>query len=131
MSLSRALRLLLLASSYPAARPLPPPKDISTRSPRRRSDPHDQQFKVVEELSAQVIVFSLSGVSQGMNGLATGFRIFGRTVHEPVTGLISLMSRVVDPAGNVLVPGVDDMRRGADERYVPLCLFFIYVCVFS
>ncbi|KAF7334577.1 CNDP dipeptidase [Mycena venus] len=40
--------------------------------------------------------------------------VFGRTVHEPMTDLISLMGRLVDPAGNILVPGVDDMVSAAD-----------------
>ncbi|KAJ7141643.1 hypothetical protein C8R46DRAFT_1135459 [Mycena filopes] len=40
--------------------------------------------------------------------------VFGRTVHEPMTDLISLMSRLVDPQGNILVPGVDDMVGVAD-----------------
>jgi Cys-Gly metallodipeptidase DUG1 len=35
-----------------------------------------------------------------------------------MTDLISLMSRLVDPAGNILVPGVDDMVQAAamEER---------------
>ncbi|KAJ7035849.1 hypothetical protein C8F04DRAFT_1096925 [Mycena alexandri] len=40
--------------------------------------------------------------------------VFGRTVHEPMTDLISLMSRLVDAQGNILVPGVDDMVGVAD-----------------
>ncbi|KAJ7825080.1 hypothetical protein B0H13DRAFT_2375126 [Mycena leptocephala] len=36
------------------------------------------------------------------------YGVFGRTVYEPITDLISLLSRLVDPAGNILVPGVDD-----------------------
>ncbi|KAJ7687614.1 hypothetical protein B0H17DRAFT_1160434 [Mycena rosella] len=40
--------------------------------------------------------------------------VFGRTVHEPMTDLIALMGRLVDPAGNILVPGVDDMVSAAD-----------------
>jgi hypothetical protein len=39
--------------------------------------------------------------------------VFGRTVHEPMTDLISLMSRLIDPAGNIPVPGVDDMGQAA------------------
>ncbi|KAJ7613584.1 hypothetical protein DFH06DRAFT_1344545 [Mycena polygramma] len=46
--------------------------------------------------------------------LASG--VFGRTVHEPMTDLISPMSRVVDFAGNILVPGVDDMVGAADAE---------------
>ncbi|KAJ7035854.1 hypothetical protein C8F04DRAFT_1394506 [Mycena alexandri] len=46
--------------------------------------------------------------------------VFGRTVHKPMTDLISLMSRLVDAQGNILVPGVDDMVGVADveERLV-------------
>ncbi|KAJ7920592.1 hypothetical protein B0H13DRAFT_2230755 [Mycena leptocephala] len=46
--------------------------------------------------------------------------VFGRTVHEPMTDLISLMSRLVDSAGNILVPGVDDMVQaaGMEERAI-------------
>ncbi|KAK7059796.1 CNDP dipeptidase [Favolaschia claudopus] len=42
--------------------------------------------------------------------------VFGRTVHEPMTDLISLMSRLVDQGGNILVPGVDDMVSAADTE---------------
>ncbi|KAJ7928304.1 hypothetical protein B0H13DRAFT_2548720 [Mycena leptocephala] len=35
--------------------------------------------------------------------------VFGRTVYEPMTDLIALMVCLVSPAGNILVPGVDDM----------------------
>ncbi|EIN06612.1 CNDP dipeptidase [Punctularia strigosozonata HHB-11173 SS5] len=40
--------------------------------------------------------------------------VFGRTVHEPMTDLIILMSKLVDPNGNILIPGVDDMVKPAD-----------------
>ena len=32
--------------------------------------------------------------------------VFGRTVHEPMTDLVLLMSKLVDPQGNILVPGM-------------------------
>ncbi|KAH8829093.1 hypothetical protein DL96DRAFT_1028026 [Flagelloscypha sp. PMI_526] len=35
--------------------------------------------------------------------------IFGRTVHEPMTDLMLLMSKLVDSQGNILVPGVEDL----------------------
>ncbi|KAF8065059.1 hypothetical protein FPV67DRAFT_1695822 [Lyophyllum atratum] len=35
--------------------------------------------------------------------------VFGRTVHEPMTDLITLMSKLVDGQGKILVPGVDEM----------------------
>jgi hypothetical protein len=47
-----------------------------------------------------------------------------------MTDLISLMSRLVDSAGNILVPGVDDMVQaaGMEERWV-FSVFFL--CVLS
>ncbi|GLB39750.1 putative peptidase dimerisation domain containing protein [Lyophyllum shimeji] len=35
--------------------------------------------------------------------------VFGRMVHEPMTDLITLMSKLVDNQGNILIPGVDEM----------------------
>ena len=45
--------------------------------------------------------------------------VFGRMVHEPMTDLILLMSKLVDQTGKILVPGVDEMVAAADaeERY--------------
>jgi Cys-Gly metallodipeptidase DUG1 len=50
--------------------------------------------------------------------------VFGRTVHEPMTDLVTLMSKLVDGQGNILIPGVDEMVEGPDEHercviYVP------------
>ncbi|KAJ7784918.1 CNDP dipeptidase [Mycena maculata] len=42
--------------------------------------------------------------------------VFGRAVHEPMTDLISLMSRLVDPAGNILVPGVDNVGPASTDE---------------
>ncbi|KAJ7927762.1 hypothetical protein B0H13DRAFT_2265409, partial [Mycena leptocephala] len=51
------------------------------------------------------------------NGLRPGrdlhSGVFGHTVHEPMTDLISSMSRLVDSVGNILVPGVDDRVQAA------------------
>lgn len=41
--------------------------------------------------------------------------VFGRTVHEPMTDLIALMSKLVDGQGNILIPGVDEMVEGPTE----------------
>ena len=41
---------------------------------------------------------------------------FGRTVHEPMTDLIALMSKLIDREGNILIPGVDDMVSAADAE---------------
>ncbi|OCF42891.1 glutamate carboxypeptidase [Kwoniella heveanensis CBS 569] len=35
--------------------------------------------------------------------------VFGGTVHEPMTDLIALMSKLVTPAGEILIPGVKEM----------------------
>jgi hypothetical protein len=45
--------------------------------------------------------------------------VFGRTVHEPMTDLVILLGKLVAPDGTILIPGVDDMVRAADneERY--------------
>ncbi|KAF5350594.1 hypothetical protein D9756_008675 [Leucocoprinus leucothites] len=41
--------------------------------------------------------------------------VFGRTVYEPMTDLISIMSRLVDNRGNILIPGVEDQVSIADD----------------
>ncbi|KAG5644004.1 hypothetical protein DXG03_009219 [Asterophora parasitica] len=41
--------------------------------------------------------------------------VFGRTVHEPMTDLVLLMSKLVDGQGNILVPGVDEMVEPPTE----------------
>ena len=42
--------------------------------------------------------------------------VFGRTVHEPMTDLISLLSTLVTPDGKILVKGVDEMVPEPDEE---------------
>jgi len=42
--------------------------------------------------------------------------VFGRTVHEPMTDLISLMNRLVDGQGKILIPGVDEMVEGPTDH---------------
>jgi len=42
--------------------------------------------------------------------------VFGRTVHEPMTDLIILLSTLVSPQGDILVKGVDEMVPPADEE---------------
>lgn len=41
--------------------------------------------------------------------------VFGRTVHEPMTDLVHLMSKLVDGRGNILIPGVDEMVEPPTE----------------
>lgn len=56
--------------------------------------------------------------------------VFGRMVHEPMTDLIALMSKLVDPQGNILVPGVDEMVPPPDdeERRVSYSTIRSYHC---
>ncbi|PFH51172.1 hypothetical protein AMATHDRAFT_3303 [Amanita thiersii Skay4041] len=42
--------------------------------------------------------------------------VFGRTVHEPMTDLVLLMSRLVDRDGRILIPGVEEMVAPPDEQ---------------
>lgn len=42
--------------------------------------------------------------------------VFGRTVHEPMTDLIILMSKLVTPDGRILIPGVEEMVPPPDEE---------------
>ena len=42
--------------------------------------------------------------------------VFGRMVHEPMTDLVLLMSKLVDQNGKILVPGVDEMVEPADAE---------------
>ncbi|KAH7925338.1 CNDP dipeptidase [Leucogyrophana mollusca] len=45
---------------------------------------------------------------------------FGRTVHEPMTDLVKLMSKLVDHDGKILIPGVDEMVPPPDEEELKL-----------
>ncbi|KAI8985116.1 hypothetical protein BDB01DRAFT_721826 [Pilobolus umbonatus] len=43
--------------------------------------------------------------------------VFGGTVHEPMVDLVKVMSKLVDPNGHILVPGVyDEVRPLSDEE---------------
>ncbi|TFL03837.1 CNDP dipeptidase [Pterulicium gracile] len=68
------------------------------------------------------------GLTYGLRGLAY-FKLtvkgpardlhsgsFGRMVHEPMTDLIALMSKLVDSQGNILVPGVQDLVSVCDDK---------------
>ncbi|KIK93022.1 hypothetical protein PAXRUDRAFT_12891 [Paxillus rubicundulus Ve08.2h10] len=46
--------------------------------------------------------------------------LFGRMVHEPMTDLVKLMSKLVDHNGNILVPGIEDMVPLPDEHELKL-----------
>jgi len=45
---------------------------------------------------------------------------FGRSVHEPMTDLVLLMSKLVAPDGKILVPGVDEMVSAASEDEIAI-----------
>jgi Cys-Gly metallodipeptidase DUG1 len=42
--------------------------------------------------------------------------VFGRTVHEPMTDLISLLGTLVTPDGKILIKGVEEMIAEPDEE---------------
>ncbi|KAJ6536963.1 acyl-CoA N-acyltransferase [Mycena capillaripes] len=54
------------------------------RFARRFQDPNDQQFKVMEEGTAEVVAFARWGVPQGMKGLAAGFEELPEGANEEV-----------------------------------------------
>ncbi len=41
--------------------------------------------------------------------------VFGRTVYEPMTDLIAIMSKLVTTDGRILIPGVEEQVAAADE----------------
>ncbi|KIY69896.1 CNDP dipeptidase [Cylindrobasidium torrendii FP15055 ss-10] len=72
-----------------------------------------------------VITYGLRGVSYykiDITGPARDLHsgVFGGTIHEPMTDLVLLMSKLVDVKGKILVPGVYDMvtSADADEREI-------------
>ena len=54
--------------------------------------------------------------------------LFGRMVHEPMTDLIKLMSKLVDHDGHILIPGIEAMVPPPDENEmcVTLCPIFVF-----
>jgi len=54
--------------------------------------------------------------------------LFGRTVHEPMTDLIKLMSKLVDHNGNILIPGIDEMVPAPDAE--ELCVPRNFICTY-
>ncbi|KAG2134128.1 hypothetical protein DEU56DRAFT_950402 [Suillus clintonianus] len=64
-----------------------------------------------------IAYFSINVTGPGQD-LHSG--LFGRTVHEPMTDLIKLMSMLVDHNGNILIPGIDDMVPPHDEEELKL-----------
>jgi Cys-Gly metallodipeptidase DUG1 len=46
-------------------------------------------------------------VSEPARDVHSGF--FGRTVHEPMTDLIALMTKLADPSGKILIPSIEEM----------------------
>ncbi|KAG6919142.1 hypothetical protein DXG01_008949 [Tephrocybe rancida] len=60
------------------------------------------------------LVYFKATVSGPARDLHSG--VFGRTVHEPMTDLITLMSKLVDGQGKILVPGVDEMVEAPTDN---------------
>jgi acetylornithine deacetylase/succinyl-diaminopimelate desuccinylase-like protein len=54
--------------------------------------------------------------------------VYGRMVHEPMTDLIILMGKLVDPQGKILIPGIEEMVAPPDdeERHVFFSSLFPY-----
>ncbi|KAH0831078.1 hypothetical protein J3R83DRAFT_13623 [Lanmaoa asiatica] len=46
--------------------------------------------------------------------------LFGRMVHEPMTDLIKLMSKLVDHNGHILIPGIEAMVPPPDKNEIKL-----------
>jgi len=60
------------------------------------------------------LTYGLRGISYwkiSINGPARDLHsgIFGGTVHEPMTDLIAIMSKLVSPDGRILIPGIYDL----------------------
>ena len=55
--------------------------------------------------------------------------LFGRVVHEPMTDLVKLMSKLVDHNGHILIPGIEAMvpPPDEDEMCVVLCPFCFHL----
>ena len=49
--------------------------------------------------------------------------LFGRMVHEPMTDLIKLMSKLVDHNGDILIPGIEEMVAPPDENEMCVLAF--------
>jgi len=56
-------------------------------------------------------VVTVSGPARDLHSGA-----YGRMVHEPMTDLIALMSKLVDSQGNILIPGIDEMVPPPDDE---------------
>ncbi|KAF8185552.1 acyl-CoA N-acyltransferase [Mycena galopus ATCC 62051] len=84
----------------------PPTESMRTwllrRFVRRFEDPTDQEFKIVENTSSQVVAFARWGVPSGMKGVAEGFRTY--ELAESLTG------REAQSYGK------QDMPEGANEE---------------
>jgi Cys-Gly metallodipeptidase DUG1 len=68
-----------------------------------------------------VVTYGLRGLSYYMITISGPARdlhsgVFGGMVHEPMTDLMAVMSKLVTPDGTILIPGVKDMIAAADEK---------------
>ncbi|KAJ6536947.1 acyl-CoA N-acyltransferase [Mycena capillaripes] len=74
------------------------------RFARRFQDPNDQQFKVMEEGTAQVVAFARWGVPEGMKGLAARFEL------DAAAGSLNSMGR------DAQAHAVQELPEGANEE---------------
>lgn len=70
-----------------------------------------------------VVTYGLRGLSYFMITISGPARdlhsgVFGGMVHEPMTDLMAVMSKLVTPDGTILIPGVKDMIAPAGEKEV-------------
>ena len=84
-------------------------------------NPDDQSDNYWLNTRTPVLTYGLRGLSYykvTVSGPARDLHsgVFGRTVHEPMTDLISILGTLVTPDGKILVKGVDEMVPEPDEE---------------
>jgi Cys-Gly metallodipeptidase DUG1 len=84
-------------------------------------NPEDQSDNYWLNTRTPVLTYGLRGISYYIVTVSGPTRdlhsgVFGRTVHEPMTDLISLLSTLVTPDGKILIKGVDEMVPEPDEE---------------
>ena len=89
-------------------------KPISDSYDLNSLNPEDQSDNYWLNTRTPVLTYGLRGLSYykvTVSGPARDLHsgVFGRTVHEPMTDLISLLSTLVPPDGKILVKGVDEI----------------------
>lgn len=54
---------------------------------------------------------SVSGPAQDLHS-----GVFGGSAHEPMTDIVNVLSKLVDPQGNILIPGINDLVAPLTEE---------------